>query len=363
MRRVLLLLLASLVLVAPAAAAPTTIKKAIWGPMEVDGKSQFPVYEELGVGIYQYGLRWDRIAPTRPKDPTDLTDPAYEWPEEVDRAIREGRRHGIKVALMVLGAPEWANGGKPWNWAPEDPDDFATFIAAASRRYRGVGHWLVWGEPSKGSNFQPLLPDEGKPLRGEKELEGPRRYAQILDASYGALKTTDKRDLVIGGNTFTVGTVAPLRYLKAMRLPGGGLPRMDLYGHNAFSARKPDLGAPPLGQGFADFSDLDQLAKRLDRTFRKAPLRKMRRLKIFISEYTVPTDHRNHEFNFFESRRTAASWISAALRITRTFKRIYTFGYLGLYDAPQRPDGDQTEWGLIQRDGTRKPSFRAFAEG
>jgi len=86
-------------------------------------------------------------------------------------------------------------------------------------------------------------------------------------------------------------------------------------------------------------------------------------MRIFISEFTLPTGHRNHEFNFWVSERTQASWIASALRETRRQPRIYTFGYLGLYDDPVRPDGLQVERGLLRRDGRRKPAFAAFARG
>ena len=49
--------------------------------------------------------------------------------------------------------------------------------------------------------------------------------------------------------------------------------------------------------------------------------------------------------------------------MTRAWSRIYTFGYLGLYDDALRPDGEQVERGLIERDGTRKPAYEAFKRG
>ncbi|MGH3995445.1 MAG: hypothetical protein ACRDSN_23645, partial [Pseudonocardiaceae bacterium] len=84
--------------------------------------------------------------------------------------------------------------------------------------------------------------------------------------SYGALKRVDRRNLVIGGNTWTGGDVTPLNFIRAMRLPSGRRPRMDLYGHNPFTFRFPNLREGPLGNGYADFSDLDTLARWLDPT-------------------------------------------------------------------------------------------------
>jgi hypothetical protein len=364
MRRLLPTLLAMTVcaVVAPIAnATPITIKKSIWGPVERDGKSQFPIYADLGVGLYQYTIGWQDAAPTKPDDPANPADPAYQWPASLDEAIQEADKYGIKVSVMLIGAPGWANGGKDWRWAPKDPQDFATFAAAASRRYPRVRHWMIWSEPTKGGNFQPLEPDDGKPLHGSG-LKGPHKYARILDDTYGALKGVTQANKVIGGNTFTVGTVAPLRWVKALKLPGGKRPRMDMWGHNPFSARVPNLNADRLGGGYADFSDLDELAHALDRAFRHAPLRKEHHLKLFLSEYTLPTDHANYEFNFYVSRKTQAHWLAKALKIARTYKRIYTLGYLSLYDDPVRDAGDQVERGLLTRSGDRKPGFAAFRD-
>ena len=72
---------------------------------------------------------------------------------------------------------------------------------------------MIWGEPTKASNCQPLAPDQGKPLQGQ----GPRRPAQVRADPRRLLRraqAASKRNLVIGGNTFTVGTVAPLRWIR-----------------------------------------------------------------------------------------------------------------------------------------------------
>jgi len=343
----------------PPVGAAITRKKAIWGPVEVAGQSQFPIYADLGVGIYQMSLNWSAIAPQRPADPRDPADPAYQWPAEVDEAITEGGRYGIRVSLHVAGTPGWANGDREPRFAPKRPSDYADFVVAAARRYRGVHLWMIWGEPSKASNFQPLEPDRGRALRGAA-LAGPHLYARILDAAYSSLKRVSRRNLVIGGNTFTVGTVAPLHWIQALRLPNGRPPRLDLFGHNPFSVRRPDLSRAPLENGYADFSDLDTLAGWVDRYLGQP---RNRTLRLFLSEFTLPTDHANWEFNFHVTRAVQASWLSAALRIARRWSRIYTFGYLGLYDDPVRPDGLQVERGLLDRAGRPKVAYAAFKNG
>ena len=328
----------------------------MWGPIQLNGVSQFPLYKELGVGILQVDLSWSNTAPSsRPLNPTDHNDPAYDWDEQLDFAIAEGRRYGIAIALKVQGTPQWANAGRPPNWAPDDPADFANFLAAAARRYPGVGHWLVWGEPTRADNWMPLVPERRGRRLNAAQREAPRRYALLLDAAYGALKSVDRGDLVIGGNSFTTGDISPLNWIRYMRLPNGRPPRMDLYGHNPFTARRPDLRKRPLGRGFADFSDLDTLAGWLDRYQRRG-----RRKRLFLSEFTLPTDHANLEFNFWVSRRTQASWLGAGLRITKRWPRIYTLGWHTLYDDPPNAAGNETRRGLIDHQGRRKPAYYVY---
>jgi hypothetical protein len=331
-------------------ARAATLNKAIWGPAQVDGRSQFPIYRRLGARIWQTQLRWDDVAPSRPKQPRNPSDPAYSWPADLDLGVREARRNGMRVAVQVLFSPRWANGGRSHEWAP-NPRRFAAFVAAAARRYPSVRHWMIWGEPSRVANFKPLP---------RFEATGPRRYAVLLDAAYRALKRANRRNLVIGGNTFTTGDVPPRQFIASMRLPNGKRPRMDLYGHNPFTRRFPNLRRGPLGYGFADFSDLDTLANWLDRYFGRP---KGRPIRIFVSEFTIPTDHPNYAFNFHASRPVAARWLGRALRISRAFPRIHTFGWYQLYDQPPNARGDEINWGLLDWQGRQKPAYRAFRRG
>lgn len=358
-------LVALLCAASPAWSAPSQ-KKAIWGPTQVDGVSQFPTYADLGVGLYQTTLDWSQVAPTRPANPGDPNDPAYRWPTEIDYAIEQGRRHGIEVSLLAIFAPPWANGGRSREWAPRQPADYAAFVAAASRRYPAVRQWLIWGEPTKRSNFKPLVTvrrERPTRLKG-RQARGPRLYARILDAAYGSLKSVRKSNLVVGGNTFTTGDVSPREFILTLRLPNGRPPRMDLWGHNPFGARRPDLSKGPLPLGYADFSDLDTLTGWLDRHQRR---RGRRPLRLFLSEYTAPSDHANFEFNFHVTQKTQADWLGAALRITRRWSRIYTLGWLTLYDdppnGPNGKHGDDVHRGLLDSRGRKKPSYAAYKRG
>lgn len=335
---------------APAAGAATSPKKAIWGPVQVGGVSQFPTYNDLGAGIYQYAVGWHIVAPTRPANPTDPNDPAYQWPADLDLAVTEAQKYGMKVSLLLIYAPPWANGGQNHAGRPNNPQDFADFATAAAKRYPSVRLWQIWGEPSIKSHFSPL---------GRKS--GPRFYARMLDASYVALKALSRANLVIGGNTITGGDVKPLDWIRNMKLPNGRVPRMDMYGHNPFSPRKPKLSQDPVKKGTADTSDLDTMLGWLDTYLHKG--KRNRKLKLFIGEWTIPSDHAGALFGFWADRATVAKYLSAALKIARRNKRIYTLGWYTLYDEQPNGMGSQNNWGLLTPSGDRKPAYFAFRNG
>ena len=313
LRRVLPLLLVLALLPATADAALSS-KKALWGPAEVDATSQFPVYRDLGAGIYMTKLEWDKVAVLKPESARDPLDASYDWPAEIDTAIDEGRRNGIDVALTVTGTPEWAEGGK----APTNPKDYADFLMAAAERYPAVRLWVIWDMPTAAFS--------------------PGRYARLLDSAYAALKSKSRANRVVGGNSTT--SSAP-RWIAGLKLPSGKRPRMDLYGHDASSRRRPAA------------DDFDALNDRVRDAFGAK--------RLFVN-YALPTNA-NSRYDFRVSTADQAAYLSAALRIAKRASYIQTLAYNGLYDEESRPNGKQVESGLIAIDGTKRPAFNAFKRG
>jgi hypothetical protein len=331
-------------------ASARAFSKAIWGPVARNGVDQFPLYRQLGVSTYQITLNWSAAAPRRPHHPTDPRDPAYRWPAELQRAVTEARRYHTRVLVLLMFAPRWANGGRGPTWATVDPNSFAEFATAAARRYPSVHLWMVWGEPTRRGNFAPLpraLP--GRPLN-RAQARAPHLYARLLDAAYGALKQVSRRNLVIGGCTYTTGQIDTQQWIQNLRLPGGRRPRMDMYAHNPFTTQTPSFSAPASPFGEVQFSDLHRLAHWVDHYLRRG-------MPLFLSEWTIPTAPDN-EFDFWVEPPVAAQWVADALRLSRQWKRIYALGWVHVYDDPPATTG-----GLLYANGSPKPGFAAFARG
>jgi len=357
---------ATAVALAAAPSASARLLKGFWGPT-----SAFSRYGDLHVDVYQMQLNWRDVAPTRPSHSHDPHDPSYQWPAAVDDAIAQARDRHMKVLLMISSTPSWANGGKPGYWAPKKSKYFANFAYAASKRYPSVHLWMVWGEPSRGPNWQPMTPQPESDANAGKRLttseaRAPRRYARLLDAAYGQLKRASKHNLVIGGNTFSWGYqgIRPVQWVENMRFgKRDRRPRLDLYGHNPFTNRKPHLGNRPFcgsrRAGCADFSDLDWFGRVVDKYLGASGRPHVR---LFLSEFTLPTSPYDREFPYYVSLSQQARWIRAGFHVARA-AHAYAFGWIHLQDDPPHGKDLRISGGLIDYQGNLKPGYAAFKKG
>jgi hypothetical protein len=312
----------------------------------------------MGAGIYQTALVWASVAPTRPRHPRNPRDPAYHWPSDVDYAIGQASVYHMRVLLQVGWSPPWTNGGRPGQFIPAHTGDLADFLTAAAHRYASVHLWMVWGEATNPNNFSPMatVPPTATKLT-VAQAWAPHHYAQMLDASYAALKHVSSRNLVIGGNTYTTGNISTSQWITNLRLPNGKPPRLDLYGHNPFSwLRAPDLSNPPSPDGEVDFSDLGRLEALVNDNL--AP--RHHHIPLFLSEWTIPTGANDPEFNFWATLPVQAQWITDAWRIVRHYSFIYALGWIHVYDDP--PGGGSTG-GLFDYHGNPKPGYYAWKAG
>jgi hypothetical protein len=345
---VLTILFAGLAALAPAGASAFT--KAVWGPVNYRGTNQFPLYKKLGVHIYETALDWNTVASHKPKHPSDPNDPAYQWPASLTKEIVEAGKYGMRVLIQVGNAPGWANGGHGGTgWAPKSPLTFAAFVQAAAREYPTVHMWMIWGEPNRKGDFRPEVPahyTETKLTAAQKRA--PHLYARILDDSFGVLKKASRKNIVIGGDTYTAGLLDPQQWISNLKLPDGKSARMDMYGHNPFSYTVPLFGGKPSGYGEVQFQDLPRLE-----TWTKTYLR--HRMPLFLSEFCIPT-HVDQTFNFYISPPSVASeWVKDALVTSRRAGYVAALGWVNVHDALP-----MNSCGLISQNGTRKPDFYAF---
>ena len=132
-----------------------------------------------------------------------------------------------------------------------------------------------------------------------------------------------------------------------MRLPGGAPPRMDMWGHNPWGNRLPDLDSPPSRNGTVSFPDLGRLVDALDESFPSE------HLKLYLSEWGVATGFEDKDLQQDLDADTADKWIKAAFDIA-DWNRIYTLGWV------HPADTDRNSTGLLTADGERKSDYETY---
>ena len=327
----------------------------MWGqPILEDGRSIFPILKDLGVGLYSIQVRWEAIAPTvKPANPTDPNDPAYQWPQYLDDAVAEATANGMQVQLLIMGTPPWANGGQSWEWMPNNIQDWTDFVTAVTRRYPVATHYMIWGEPNRTPNFKPSTPAKsgtGK-LNGAQQVS-PRNYAILLDAAYAAIKAEGPADKVIGGNTYTAAgkdDINTYQWAQYMKLPERQ-PAAD--GH---------VGPQPVGVHRSRTSMIPRQARHRHVLRPEAPgqgarqvVPRPRKLKLFLAEWGVPSGFKDKDLGYTLKLKEANLWINTAFKLMRSYKRIYSLGWVHLVDNPRNSTG------LLNQGLTQKTTYRTY---
>lgn len=252
-----------------------------------------------GAGLVHMILPWGKVAPRElpPSwDPGDPGDPHYAW-SEVDELVLSARRAGLRPALMVFGAPRWAQRcAPPLTFVPAcdpDPAALAAFARAAARRYSGeyaglprVWYWQGLNEPNLSLFFTPQ--------RLGRELVAPHRYRKLINAFYSAVKSVRRSNLVLAAGLGPIAnppwTIGPMRFareLLCMRgrrnprpAPGGceGGVRFDIFDIHPYTTGAPshrgradDVQLGDLGKLRALLAAADR-AGRIQGRFRRTPL-------------------------------------------------------------------------------------------
>ena len=229
---------------------------------------------------------------------------------------------------MVAGTPNWANGGA----SPQ-------LRARPRARLRGLP-----GRRRQALHARPALDDLGRaePRAGNgaaaaRLADGPRRYAQLLDRAYGALKKRVRRSIkVIGGMTCTTGDVMPdgLAEVDApaqRQAAAAGLVR-------AQPVHRPRPATSSKRPYYRGLRDMSATSTRSSGEVRSALALAASEAEAVAVGVRRGSDRANHAFRFFVSRATQARWLAAAWRIAHRTLLDRRHRLVHLQDAPD-PDG------------------------
>lgn len=230
MPRSALVLLATTVLLAAAHPPAASARPLITGVTDL-GSSAPLAYtrtRETGARLVRIPLNWQSAVPgTEPAnwDPEDPLDPNYNW-ETSDAEVSRAVQAGLTPVLQVGGVPKWAQRCDTPPSLPfyvlcdPAPAAFATFAAAAARRYSGqiagvprVQYWQALNEPNLSLYFFPQFNTAGEAL-------SPGLYRSLLNSFYGAVKSVDPSNLVLAAGLGPIAipqwTIGPMSFARQL---------------------------------------------------------------------------------------------------------------------------------------------------
>jgi putative glycosyl hydrolase len=346
----------------------------LYGP-EID--KTFPTMQELRTQVLRVNMYWGGtkygVAQSRPANPTDPGDPAYDW-SLYDRVVRYSSQYGIKVVFSILFTPGWANGGKARTAAPKNPADLQKFAYAAARRYSGtytpplaqqdpnnastalplpaVRYWTAWNEP----NNPIWLAPQYQRIGGSWVPVGARNYVKICNAVYaGVHQTRLANEKVACGVTGPRGnnaprsarpSVDPMSFMRA--LYRYGLRRFDVYAHHPYYGSPRETPTYKPRGGTVQLGNINVMISQLTKYWGRKPL--------WITEYGYQTYPQDKVFGVTWAKQ--ASYLKQADAIARANPRIQMFCWFLLKDDTNIANGWQS--GLVTATWAKKPAFNVF---
>ncbi len=304
--------------------------------------------------VTRVDVLWRRIAPTRPSNPRDPSDPAYDW-EQLDDIVRGLSSRGITAMFTFYRTPAWASPSGRENAAPRLADS-GRFTRALATRYSGtyapvgeqplpeVRRIEVWNEPNLPFFYAPQCRRSGRKI----VRTAPRRYSALLRVAYREIHRANADAIVIGGVTgpassssSTCSADASTSALDFIAGMAKERPPLDAYAQHIYP-----IGSPARASFFPSWRTIGRLERALDRLKRGAP--------IYVTETGYHTSY-NRFHRYFVSESQQAAWLDQTYRIAARRPRVEVVVWFNLQDNPFWTGG------LLRRDSTRKPSFDRFA--
>jgi hypothetical protein len=327
--------LALLVAAAPAAASPNAkfgIQDDAWlmyGPGSLS--SRISTLRSLGAGVVRFTLRWDAVAPTRPRTARDPEDPAYRWGVYGD-VLDALHARGLPTVVTIYGAPRWANGGGGPNFLPSF--GVGDFSYAAAVRFPWVRMWTVWNEPNTRVFSVPVSPG--------------RYVRRVLNPVYKSLHEASSANVVAGGVTSprkTPAGMAPLEFMRGMRAAKA---RLDAYAQNPYGVARFET---PFRGSCSDCLTMATLA-----TIRREVTRNFGPKPVWLTEYGYQTNPPDRILGVSQTLQ-AAYLGQASMKVWRQSGVTMLIQFL-VRDEPAL-GGWQS--GLFTVDGKPKLAYHAFA--
>jgi len=378
-RRIPLVLTAAALLVpaatADASSSQTTTVEAPNELLEGNPSWALDQVASLGADGIRIQLVWESVAPSpnaRRAPRFNATDPAA-YPASgwarYDAAIEGARARGLKVHVTITGrAPAWATPSKRDGLTKPDPVAFGKFATAVGRRYgKQVEMWSIWNEPNLGK----LL----KPLYQGRTLASAQVYRNLYLKAYSGLRSAGVRKPVLLGELApqsnrnrTVGTIAPLRFLRAMLCLDDRYKPVKVDGRRCAKVVTQGVATHPystiLGPFYTPLIDRDnvtitvlsRMTSALDKAAKAGAING--RLPLHLTEFGVQSEP---DTFYGVPYDVQSDYRSISERIAYLNPRVKSFSQYLLHDDEPRGDYSAFESGLFPHGSDQpKPAYFGF---
>lgn len=255
----------------------------------------------------------------------------------LEALVDEIRGAGMRVMLLVLATPPWAN-PRGWDSPPLHMRDLGDFVGYAVRRFSSrVRHWEIWNEPDWHEFWKPT-PD----VRG---------FVEMLREAYTKGKAADPQATFISGGLAGNNTA----YLQQM-YSLNARPYFDALGvHPYVLQRSPDVVHPNVRNSFHGIAELRKIMVANGDAAKS----------IWITEMSWPTNRRapgaTGDWAEGVSPATQAAYLSRAYeKIAQEYTFVETAMWYNLRDKGTNPTLAYHNYGLVQHNFEPKPAYYAY---
>jgi hypothetical protein len=302
--------------------------------------------------------------------------PQWFW-DRLDADIAAALRIGVKPVVEMGNSPCWASSApnKRCNdpnyndyitYPPTNPNDYGDAMARLVRRYGNrVYAWEIWNEPNLVQNWKPLGPRpaaQNDLFNTFVSLEGARRYAELVKATYPKMKAASSSAIVLAG-AMAASDVDYLNTLYASGIKGF----FDAFSMHPYTAPYPvSQGDPKYGREYGPdecFPDIDPKTSKFwcvkagVEAIRNAMLAKGDNKAIWLTEFGFSS---TIDWNGSRLDGQAAN-LRKAVQLIKGWDFVPVALWYQLVDRYNNDDREG-RFGLFTTGLTAKPSATAFRE-
>jgi hypothetical protein len=306
----------------------------------IDGERPATAVRELraataaGAGWVRLDVNWAVIQRNGPR--------RYDW-RGTDRLVGAAIQRGLRVLSVIVYTPRWARpAGTDASWSPP-ARAYAAFARRVAARYRtaGVHAYEVWNEPNLSSFWRPAA--------------DPAAYAAVVKAAGKAIHAADRKATVVTGGLSPAASgdrdVAPVEFLQRVYAAGAG-GAFDAVGHHPYCFPGFPGGTEPWNAWYQMYGTEPSLRSVMAANGDAGK-------KIWATEFGAPTGGPSDQF--------VDEWEQSDM-VARAAALWQGYGWAGplfVYALRDLGTGRSTRenfFGLLRRDFSEKPAYRAFQD-